>query len=108
MPSKLLIYLMKKDFIESDIENIVKSYNYERADKNGKPEIAFYNVYSIPKMKRFLSENGYKIFHFEQFDIDIDLPKPNRFDWATYTIKDESGKRYQISASMLMPLSIPS
>mgnify|MGYP001099196756 CR=1 FL=1 len=92
-------------FYEGDIEYIIRSYNYERVDEKNNKQCteAFYNIYSIPKIKEYLYNRGYKIFHYEPFEIDIDIPKQNSFDWGTYTVKLENGKRLQISAAMLMP-----
>jgi len=63
----------------------------------------FYNVYSLPVIEKFLSENGYSEFQFTPFEIDIDLVKPNNKEMGTYTEKLDNGHRLQISGPLLMP-----
>ena len=64
---------------------------------------SFYNVYSLPIVKAFLSENNYEEFQYVPFEIDIDLPEPEDKSMSTYTVKLESGERLQISGPLLMP-----
>ena len=64
---------------------------------------SFYNVYSLPVIGKFLSEKGYRNLQFAPFEIDIDLPKPNKKVMSTYTEKLENGHRLQISGPLLMP-----
>lgn len=92
-------------FYEGDMDYIIKCYNYERPDKEKGLDYtqAYYNIYSLPKIKSFLSEMGYGIFRYEAFEIEIDLPKPDHKDWGTYTVLTLDGRRLQISAAMLMP-----
>lgn len=92
-------------FYEGDIEYTVNIKNYERPDieKGTDHTKAFYNIYSIPRIKTFLADNRYRIFYAQPFEIDVDLPKPEKRDWGTYTIKTKEGRRLQLSAAMLMP-----
>ena len=92
-------------FYEGDIEWIINVKNYERPDesKNSDHTDAFYNIYSLPKIKRYLSEEGYDFFRFKSFEIDIDIPKPDSLDWGTYTVRTDEGKRMQMSAAMFLP-----
>ena len=39
----------------------------------------------------------------DKFEIDIDLPKPKKPKFGTYTIRTENGKRIQVSGYILMP-----
>jgi SAM-dependent methyltransferase len=64
---------------------------------------SFYNVYSLPVVRKFLSELGYCKFKFTPFEIDIDLPKPDSKGRGTFTEKLQSGRRLQISGPLLMP-----
>ncbi len=64
---------------------------------------AFYNVYSLPIIRKYFSEKGYSDFQFSSFEIDIDLPKPDKKVMSTYTEKMENGHRLQISGPLLMP-----
>ena len=63
---------------------------------------SFYNIYSLPRIKNFFLERGYKIFKYCPFEIDIDLPKPEHSNMQTYTQKLIDGKRQQISGPLLM------
>lgn len=64
---------------------------------------SFYNVYSLPIIKDFLKNFGYKSFDFIPFEIDIDLDKPNEHVMGTYTEKTKGGKRIQISGPLMLP-----
>lgn len=50
-----------------------------------------------------MEAHGYYNFYYEQFEIDIDIPKPQHKDIGTYTIRTEEGKRLQISAALMLP-----
>lgn len=64
---------------------------------------SFYNVYSLPVVKKYIQSNGYPDFQATTFEIDIDLPKPKKQLMTTYTEKIEDGHRLQISGPLLMP-----
>ena len=64
---------------------------------------AFYNVYSLPLVRKSFSDLGYSDFQSTQFEIDIDLPKPDKKIMTTYTEKTEHGHRLQLSGPLLMP-----
>lgn len=82
--------------VSSKIE--VKEYN----DDLDESLDIFYNIYSLPVVKKFLSNKGYSGFQYVPFEIDIDLPKPIQTKMGTYTEKLENGKRIQISGPLLM------
>lgn len=63
----------------------------------------FYNIYSLPVLTKYLILNGYPDYYTSSFEIDIDLPKPNKKLMTTYTEKLEDGHRLQISGPLLMP-----
>lgn len=90
-------------FYEGKINYQIRLTDYELKGKNVPYQETYYNIYSIPLVRDFLAEKGYKKFVFEPFEIDIDIPKPASLDAGTYTVKTEEGKRLQISAAMLMP-----
>ena len=56
---------------------------------------AFYNIYSIPRLRNYLAENGYTIFQTQACEIDVDLPKPKTKDWTTYAVKTERDYKCQ-------------
>jgi ubiquinone/menaquinone biosynthesis C-methylase UbiE len=64
---------------------------------------SFYNVYSLPVVRRFLESNGYHDVVSTPFEMDVDLPKPNQRLMSTYTEKLEDGHRLQLSGPLLMP-----
>lgn len=90
-------------FYEGKINYQVKLENYEDAEMEDSQYTTYYNIYSIPLIKEYMVSKGYKKFEFQKFDIDIDLPKPERMGTGTYTVKTVDGERLQISAAMLMP-----
>lgn len=63
----------------------------------------FYNVYSLPVVKKHMHTNGYRDFRFRLFEIDVDLPRPGHGLMSTYTEKLEDGRRLQLSGPLLMP-----
>jgi SAM-dependent methyltransferase len=71
-------------------------------DEDGNPKRnLFYNVYSIPVVKKFLASKGYGAFDYKPFEIDIDLPNTGEF--RSYTEKTWDGRRIQISGPVFMP-----
>ena len=63
---------------------------------------SYYNTYSIPKIKAFFEENGYKVFKYSPFEIDVDLPKLEHSHMGTHTLLLSNGKRLQVSGPLLM------
>jgi ubiquinone/menaquinone biosynthesis C-methylase UbiE len=63
---------------------------------------SYYNTYSLPRVKEFLAQKGYRIFKYTPFEIDTDLPKPKHTHMQTYTETLQNGKRLQISGPILM------
>jgi len=57
-----------------------------------------YKIYSLERFRETLRKiGGNKLsLEYEKFDIDIDLPKPIKPKFGTYTEKTEKGKRLQI------------
>lgn len=91
---------MSSLFFEGYINSKVMLDYYDESLK--KTREAYYNVYSIPLVKEYLSSKGYSDFRFKRFDIDIDLePKDPRY-MGTYTKRISDGSRIQISGPMLM------
>lgn len=63
---------------------------------------SYYNTYSLPRIKEFLAQKGYRTFKYIPFEIDVDLPKPEHTHMQTYTETLQNGKRLQISGPLLM------
>jgi SAM-dependent methyltransferase len=69
----------------------------------------FYNVYSIPELRRFCALAGYNVTASQPFQIDIDLPFPADPDlMSTHTVSvlppagSQEIRRIQISGPLLM------
>lgn len=90
-------------FYDGDIEYSIKLKNYYRASNDKIYEEAYYNIYSLIRVREYLKILGYHKFDYIPFEIDIDLPKTESKDIGTYTIKKEDGGRLQISAALMMP-----
>lgn len=78
----------------------IKEYSNSKAKHPNKS--SFYNIYSLPRIKDFFHSQGFKIFLFCPFNIEIDLPKPKHSLMQTYTQTLIDGKRIQISGPLLM------
>jgi len=74
-----------------DVKNFVK-------DKNSS-----YNIYSLPRIKEFLTRHGYANIQSTPFNIDIDLAKPVDGGMGTYTRTMQDGHKLQIAGPLLMP-----
>jgi len=87
-------------FSEGWIEQYTYAYDYEE-------EIFAYPylIYSIERMKVLVKKYHHEPFHiqYEPFEIDLDLPKPSKPKFRTYTIRTEDGHRLQVSGYMIMP-----
>lgn len=90
-------------FYEGKIHYKIKMEDHEVTQSKDGFDVVNYNIYSIPLIREYLSLQGYPIFHYERFVMDIDLPKPDHMGTGTYTVKTEDGSRLQISAAMMMP-----
>lgn len=87
---------------EGNIDYMVELHDYNKK-KEGDYTTVFYNIYSLPIMKKYFQNLGYPKFVFEKFIIDIDIPQSNTMGRGTYTIKKDNGERIQISGGMMMP-----
>lgn len=91
-------------FYEGKMNFYTKIDNYEDDIKNwGSEKYFVYNIYSLPMIKELFAEYGYTHFEYKKFEIDIDLPKPEKPGLGTYTVQTVDGGRLQISAALLMP-----
>jgi SAM-dependent methyltransferase len=68
----------------------------------------FYNVYSLPAVRRLAEQHGYRLARSEPFHIGLDLPRPASADlMGTYTVNTapqdgQGSRRLQISGPLLM------
>jgi len=74
-----------------DVKNFLK-------DKNSS-----YNIYSLPRIKKFLARHGYSDIQCTPFKIDIDLEKPDDGGMGTYTEILQNDDKIQIAGPLLMP-----
>lgn len=102
---KKALYLARKGifltslFSEGWIEQYTTAYDLEQHWEG------LYKIYSLERFKKTVDEiiGNTVCIQMEKFEIDIDIPKPEKPRFGTYTIKTESRKRLQISGYMLMP-----
>ncbi len=92
-------------FWEGNVDYFIKAVDYgnEVVNFNNCSGIYNYNVYSLPSVKNYFSELGYKEFDYMPFEIDIDLEQKNPHWFGTYTKKMDNGRRIQISGGIMMP-----
>lgn len=64
---------------------------------------AFYNIYSLNRVKALFAQLGYPEFHSIPFVIDVDLEPPVNGGLGTYTRRLENGERLQFSGPLAMP-----
>lgn len=91
-------------FYEGKINYYIQVDDHEEQfDGWGKDGKSYYNIYSLPLVKELFYEHGYTNFYCKNFEIDMDLPKPNSYRMGTYTIMTADQRRMQISGALLMP-----
>ncbi len=66
----------------------------------------FYNVYDLQRVREFCEARGCQEFITCDFEIDIDLPEPEKRGMGTYTRRLEGGRRLQFSGPLLQPWKI--
>lgn len=89
-------------FYDGMIDCKIEVTDYNSINLNGEYRKCYYNIFSIPMLKKFCKENGYRDFKYIPFNIDIDVPNNNDGKLGTYTEKLINGKRIQISGPILM------
>ena len=68
-----------------------------------RPRESYSNVYGLPGMKRFLKLRGYECTRYNEYQIDIDLPKNTPDLMGTYTAMIGTGERWQFSGPLRFP-----
>lgn len=90
-------------FYEGDITCIIEVTEHKKSNRK-----VYYNVYSIPAVKRLCEKQGYFVSKVSRFEIDIDIDEPNDIDiMGTYTKRAISSnangfERLQISGPLLL------
>lgn len=74
-------------------------------DEAIRPRKSHYNIYSIPQVANFVEKYGYYLSKETEFDIDINLPKPDDPNiMQTYTVQTlELEKKLQFSGPLHLP-----
>ena len=87
-------------FYDGKISSVTKVFEHEI------DTFTYYNTYSIPVVEEFCLKYNYNISKSSDFNIDINIPKPENSDrMSTYTqdiINNEYKKKIQISGPLLM------
>lgn len=92
-------------FYDGDIDFEIKVREYQT--EVGKKKFNYYfNVYSLPRFKNFVSDLGAKNMEVFDFEINTDIEKPPINQVGTYTEKLENGKRLQISGNIIQSWKI--
>ncbi len=88
-------------FYDGDIDFITQVREFKT--ETGKEYFNdYYNVYSLPRFKKFVFGLGAKNVESYDFDISIDLPKPPIDQMISYTEKLENGKKLQLSGAVVL------
>jgi len=69
-----------------------------------RPRWSYYNIYSIPRVEKFMKGRGYEMADAHPFTPHIDLPKPDNPDlMKTYSVRNSHGLRLQFSGPLYLP-----
>lgn len=90
-------------FYPGKINFTISMENYERPVGDKKFSQVYYNVYSVVLIKEMLKSLGYSNFIYEQFEIDIDINQPDKYDLGYYTINTDNGKRLAFNTCLYQP-----
>ena len=86
-------------FYEGSVEAKIHIKDFSKNDFNG----SYYNIFSIKKIKTYLSKKNFSIFKFERMNIDIKINKPKHDGMGSYTFRDYNGKKQIKSGPLLLP-----
>ena len=89
-------------FFDGPIEAKTVITEFDLAREGGAKRALFYNTYSLPMVRQYLFDRGYKEFKHTRFEIPIDLPRTTDGRMQTYTEKTSDDRRLQISGPLLM------
>jgi Predicted S-adenosylmethionine-dependent methyltransferase len=89
-------------FYDGLVDCKIEVEEYTSAQDKKPIKSSFYNIYSIPRIKNYFIEKGFKTFNYIQFEIDIDLPKTENTRMQTFTLNLANNKRVQLSGPLLM------
>lgn len=89
-------------FFDGPIEAKTVITEFDLSVKCHAKRALFYNTYSLPVVREYMADRGYKDFKHVRFEIPIDLPRSTDGRMQTYTEKTTDGRRLQISGPLLM------
>lgn len=90
-------------FHDGPVECDIIVRDYTKSTLTSDHTVCRYNVFSMPRVLETLSALGYADSVHEEFVIDIDLPEPADKGMGTFTVRDETGHRMQMSGPLNMP-----
>jgi SAM-dependent methyltransferase len=93
-------------FTESMVDAEIKICQYRDYDFEQFDGPTYYNVYCLEKFCNYCRSMGASNIHVNNFEMDVDLPRPNHRGMGTYTETMKCGKRLQISGPLLLPWKI--
>lgn len=88
-------------FTDFEVEATVMVKDYTWPEEVQGP--FYYNVYSLSRIRAFCEAHGARQFVTRDFDIDIDLPKPQTRGLTTYTETLADKRRLQFTGPLLQP-----
>ena len=89
-------------FYDGPIEAKIVVTEFDISQKGDVKKALFYNTYSLPLVRQYFFDRGYRQFKYIPFEIPIDLPRNKDGRMQTYTEKIIDGRRLQISGPLLM------
>jgi ubiquinone/menaquinone biosynthesis C-methylase UbiE len=88
-------------FAESELDAFIRMRGRLAGPHQGLS--AFYNIYSLPRFRKYCMQLGATEVIAEPFNIDIDIPRPTHGGMGTWTERMADGRRLQLSGPLLMP-----
>ena len=87
-------------FYNGDCEYKISINDFSKMKNKGDN---LYNIISVKKVKELLKKNGYRNFKYLNFNININLKKPNHSGMQSYTLKLKNNKRLIFSGGIYIP-----
>lgn len=88
---------------EGKINYTISLENYERISSNDEVMQVYYNIYSIPLISKILRKYGYNNIVYQEFEMDVDIKKPDHNDLGYYTLKTFDNKRIAFNTCLYQP-----
>jgi ubiquinone/menaquinone biosynthesis C-methylase UbiE len=88
-------------FCESQVDALIQVKDYTWPDEL--KSAYFYNIYSLPRFQSFCEARGAREVLTQDFQMDVDLPKPAAGGLGTYTELLADGRRLQFTGPIFQP-----